>query len=169
MKNTSIIIIIVVVALLAVGGYFFVSNNKEDTAKTPSDVQITEQVDLSTPSRPAEINGTVLSVEGNIIVISNEVGKEQLTEEERDVRKKELANLTPEEKQALRKEELDNLETEDIEIIIPVGVTITKGSGDSSGDSVIAEISELEKGIYLSIWQTESNTPEFVKIKGLGQ
>jgi len=166
MKN---IIIIISIAILALVGFLFINAKDTDSDNNVNKAELTEQVDLTSPARPAEVNGTVQSVEGNIIVIANEVGKEQLTEEERDKRKEEMQDLSQEERQAMRQEELETIETEDTELTIPVGITITKGSGDSTGDAVLAEISELEKGIYLSIWLTESNTPEFVKIKGIGQ
>lgn len=167
MKN---IIILILVVLILGGGYFLISNKtaNNDRDVITNEVSI-EETNLDAPSRPAEINGTVVSVEGNIIVVSNEVGKEQLTEEERDARKEEMANLSQEERQAQRQQELESMETEDVEIVIPVGVPISKGSGDASGDNISAEISEIIKGTYVSIWVNEGNTPEFVKIKGLGQ
>jgi len=163
------ILIAALVLIIVLAGYFILGNSKKVTVESVDAVRITEQVDLTTPSRPAEVNGTVLSVEGNIIVIANEIGKEQLTEEEKAARKEEIDSLSQEEKQALRQEEKDAFETEDIEIIVPVGITITKGGGDASGDSVIAEISELVKGTYLSIWLSETGYPESVKIKGAEQ
>lgn len=164
-------IIVAVLSVLVLGGVFFViSSNKKDEESviTSPDISL-EEKSLDSPDRPAEINGTVISVEGNIVVVANEIGKELLSEEDRVARQEEMKNLSPEERQALRQQELENTETKDVEVTIPVGVTISKGSGDASGNNVSAEISELVKGTYISIWVSDSNTPEFVKIKGLGQ
>lgn len=166
MKNKIIIGLIVVGVI---GAYFFVTNKNLDSGSKDQVIEITNQPDLASPSRPAEINGIVKSVEGNIIVIANEINKEQLSEEDRDTRKEEMQNLSQEERQASRQQDLETIETQDLEIIIPVGVTISKGSGNNSGDNVATEISDITKDIYLSIWVTENNTPEFVKIKGIGQ
>lgn len=164
----KILIPLIIVGVL-VGAYFLVLKKPEEITGPVNGTVTIEETNLESPDRPAEVNGTVLSVEGNVILIANEVGKEELPEEERDARQEERQNLTQEERQALRQEALEEMETEDLELVIPVGVPISKGSGDSSGGNVSAEISEITKGTYLSIWLNENNSPEFVKIKGLGE
>ncbi|KKS31442.1 hypothetical protein A2380_03590 [candidate division WWE3 bacterium RIFOXYB1_FULL_43_24] len=170
MKKTKNILILGLLILFLAGGYYIVSNytSKNESNSINNEINITK-LNLESPDRPAEINGSVVSVEGNVLIIANEVGVEQLTEEERAERKVEMQNLSQEERQALRQQELENTETEEVEIIIPVGVTILKGSGDASGDVVSVEISEITKGTYVSIWVTENKVPEFIKIKGLTQ
>ena len=167
MKKTTILITLI---LLLGGGYLVITKNSKDIETNFTDKEVSiENTNLVSPERPAEINGSVLSVEGNILIIANEIGKEQLTEEERAKRKEEMQNLPQEERQALRQQELENTEKEDIEIVIPVGISIAKGGGDASGNNVSAEISEIIKGTYVSVWVKENNVPEFVKIKGLSQ
>lgn len=153
MKN-----IIIALVLLSVvgGGYWFYQSNQT----TPPSVNSGTTVPIS-PSRMAEINGYVVSVAGNEVVIANEIGLKEVTEEERLHRQK----LTQEERQALKAAESANVTKENITLVIPVGVTLAKGTGDASGKNLTADLSEIKKGIYLSVWKTDSEV-EFVKLKG---
>ncbi|MFA7301674.1 MAG: hypothetical protein WC069_05165 [Candidatus Shapirobacteria bacterium] len=152
MKN-----IIIVLILLVVGGaaYWFYQNSQSKVTT------IVSNVDLVSPTRLAEVNGYVTNIAGNEVIIANEIGLKQITEEERLRRQK----LTQEERQALKASESANVSKENITLIIPVGVTITKGSGDASGNNLPADLSEIKKGVYLSIWKNGEEI-EFVKLKG---
>jgi hypothetical protein len=157
MKN--IIIALVIVLILGIGGYVIFGMPK--TGSSPATPQMTEQSLLS-PERLAEINGYVLTVEGNEITIANELGVKEVTAEERARRQK----LTQEERQALKAQESANLTKENVTITIPVGIMIVKGSGAADGTNVKAAMTELTKGVYVSIWKT-GDTVEFVKLKGV--
>lgn len=119
-------------------------------------------LNLTSPTRLAEINGYILSIEGNSITVANEIGVQQVSEEERARRQK----LTQEERQALKAAESANLKKENVSLEIPVGVMIVKGSGDASGNNIRSELSEIKKGVYISIWKS-ADTVEFVKLKGV--
>jgi len=121
---------------------------------------------LSAPSRPADINGTISSMEGNQLVVKNEVGKEVLSEEEQAERKESMANMTQEEKQALRAQEKEGVEVEDVSIVVPVGTMLIKGSGNGDGVSIKATFEDLKEGSYISAWMNESEL-EVIKIKSL--
>jgi len=159
MKN----LIMGILLLVAFGGgvYYFVYSPKS-TSNLQLEVGIVGT--LVSPARLAEINGYILNVQGNEITIANEIGVKEITEEERARRQK----LTQEERQALKAQESANLTKENITLIIPVGTTIVKGSGDVSGNNVKAEMSEIVKGVYISIWKNGYNV-EFVKLKGVTQ
>ena len=51
-------------------------------------------------------------------------------------------------------------------ITIPVGIGIVKGSGAADGTNIKAEMSEITKGVYVSIWKAGDKI-EFVKLKGV--
>jgi regulatory protein YycI of two-component signal transduction system YycFG len=159
MKN--ILIIAFLILLIFVGGYFFYNSMKKP-------IQINEPLtiekSLTQPDRQAEINGYVTSIEGNELSVENEIGAQEITEEERAARQA----MSQEERQALKAAESANMSKENVSVVLPVGVTIVKGSGDSSGTNVIASMEEIKKGIYVSIWQND-NDIEFVKLKGVSQ
>lgn len=148
-------------AVLAVigAGLFFITASRN---KKPADTAPVAAASLTAPARTAEINGYILSVQGNEITVANEIGVKEITDEERARRQK----MTPEERQALRAQESANLKKENITLTIPVGVTIAKGTGNATGENIKAEMSELAKGLYVSIWKT-GDTIEFVKLKGV--
>jgi hypothetical protein len=122
--------------------------------------------EIITPSRPAEINGLVSSIDGNKIIVKDEIGKEVLSEEEQAQRKEDRQTMTQEERQALKAQESESVETKDVTLEITVGTSVLKGSGDGSGGIVNAGIEDLKKGTYLSIWMNGDNI-ETIKIKGL--
>lgn len=152
MKN--IIIILVLISVIS-GGYWFYQNSQIKPVMT------TGNVTIASPLRMAEVNGYVTNIAGNEIIIANEIGLKEITEEERLRRQK----LTQEERQALKASESANVSKENITLIIPVGVTLVKGSGDASGNNLPADLSEIKKGTYLSIWK-KGEEVEFVKLKG---
>ncbi|MFA5994181.1 MAG: hypothetical protein WC823_04435 [Parcubacteria group bacterium] len=121
---------------------------------------------VTTPTRPAEINGVISSMEGNQLVIKNEVDKKILSEEEQAKQKAERQKMTQEERQALKAQETANAKTEDVSIAVPVGVAISKGTGDGSGNSVAATYADLKKGGYVSVWMKDGQV-ETIKIKGI--
>jgi hypothetical protein len=124
-----------------------------------------EAPNLATPDRPAEVNGLVRSIEGNEIIVANEIKTNELTEEEREAQKDDRQSMTQEERQALKAEEAESLETENVTLIIPVGVPIIKGSGETDGSSLSAELTEIKIGTYVSMWLTNDQV-EVVKLKG---
>lgn len=145
---------LVVVVLLIGGGYYFFSrfDDPKNNVYTAS---------LASPTRIAEINGYVQSISGNEIMIANEMGVKEITDEERARRQK----LSQEERQALKAQESANLTKENVTLTIPVGVIIVKGSGDASGNNLPATMSDIVKGGYISIWKNGEQV-EFVKLKG---
>lgn len=123
------------------------------------------QESMGIPERSPEINGTVVSVEGNKIIVKNEIGREILTPEDQAKRRAERQKMTQEERQALRAQETTSLETEDVKVIIPVGTVIVKGSGAGDGESVKATFDDIKSGAYISVWKS-GDTIEAVKVKG---
>jgi len=158
MKNK--IIIFVVLIAIGVGTYFLFFNKNNESA-------ITKKASIASPERPAEINGSIVSSLGNEIKIANEVDKEILTEEEQAANKAAMQSMTQEERAAARETAKVDIKTEDVTLTIPVGVPVVKGSGDASGNIVSADIAELTKGVYVSIWTDSQGKVEFVKIKGI--
>lgn len=148
-----------IVIVLVAGGIWYWSSASSGAPKA-----IVEQASQSlvSPARLAEVNGYILSAEGNELLIANEQGVKEVTAEERARRQK----LTQEERQALKAAESANLTKENMKVTIPVGVTIVKGSGDASGTNVKAQMSEIVKGAYISIWKSGESV-EFVKLKGV--
>lgn len=155
MKNVFVGLLFV--ALVAGGMYFSINSTKKDTDTTPLTTQ-----SLISPVRLAEINGYITSIQGNEVTVANEIGVKEVTAEERARRQK----MTQEERQALKAQESANLTKESVNVTIPVGVSIVKGSGAADGTNIKAEMSELTKGIYVSIWKT-GDSVEFVKLKGV--
>jgi len=157
MKN--IIFGLIIAGIVGGGIFYYINSTKKGTeVAVPS---ISNQ-SLVSPVRLAEINGYVTSIQGNEVTIANEIGVKEVTAEERARRQK----LTQEERQALKAQESANLTKESVNVTIPVGITIVKGSGAADGTNIKAEMSELTKGVYVSIWKT-GNSVEFVKLKGV--
>lgn len=154
------IIIIIVILIVSIGGYFLFKNK----SVVVNDVQerISDQ-----PDRSAEINGTIKEIIGNEVTVANEIGKPVLSDEEKAANKEARQNLTPEERTALREEEQQTFETEDVSIVIPVGIPIIGGSGEATGEMVTIDIADLTKGTYVSVWITPENKVEYVKVKGI--
>lgn len=159
MKN--LIIGIILLAVIGGGGYYIINSSK---SAMQTQLEAGNTGSLVSPTRLAEVNGYILSVQGNEITVANEIGVKEVTAEERARRQK----LTQEERQALKAQESANLTKENITLTIPVGITIVKGSGDASGSNVKAEMAEMVKGTYISIWKNGDNI-EFVKLKGVTQ
>jgi len=155
------IIIPIIFILLAVGGFYLYTQSNGLTDMSTSSTTKTA------PSRPAEVNGIITSALGNEIKIANEIDRVILTEAEQAAKKAATQKLSPEERAASRQAEKANLKTEEITLIIPVGIPLVKGSGDASGNVVMADIADLSKGIYVSIWTNQSDQIEYVKIKGI--
>ncbi|PIQ73764.1 hypothetical protein COV58_00730 [Candidatus Roizmanbacteria bacterium CG11_big_fil_rev_8_21_14_0_20_36_8] len=150
--------------LIIVGGAFYFNKNINTLNKGGEIIESMESGVLL-PERPAEINGVVKSIEGNEVIIANEIRDVLLTDKERDQQKAERQAMTQEERQALRLEEIANIETENVTFTIPVGVLIVKGSGESDGSSISAEMTEIQSGTYISVWMMDGNV-EAVKLKG---
>ena len=155
----KLIVGIIALVLIAGGVYYFYNSRSTDTSV--SSEKISEQ-----PDRPAEINGVIVSAQGNELVVANEINRQTLTDEEREANKESRQNLTPEEKAALREEENQEIETENVTIIVPVGVPVIGGSGEATGEMVKLDIVELTKGTYISAWVAADSSIEYVKVKG---
>jgi len=157
MKN--IIFGLIIAGIIGGGVFYFI-----DSTKKNSEVMVPSGTNqsLTSPTRLAEINGYITSIQGNEVTIANEIGTKEITEEERARRQK----LTQEERQALKAQESANLTKESVDITVPVGVTIVKGSGAADGTNMKAKMSELTKGVYVSIWKS-GDSVEFVKLKGV--
>src|SRR3989339_104687 len=157
MKNIILGLIIAAV----VGGviFFYKNSTKKDSEIVAPPIS---SQSLVSPVRLAEINGYVTSIQGNEVTIANEIGVKEITEEERARRQK----LTQEERQALKAQESANLTKKAVNITIPVGIGIVKGSGAADGTNIKAEMSEITKGVYVSIWKAGDKI-EFVKLKGV--
>jgi len=160
MKN--ILIGLVVTGIIGGGMFFFINSTNQKTGVEENNT-IPMQSFMS-PTRPAEINGTLLSVEGNELTIANEVGREELSEEAKTARQQ----MSQEERQALKAQESVNLTKETIILTIPVGTPLVKGSGSGGGENVAATFDDIRKGVYVSIWKTGEQI-EFLKLKGTSQ
>ena len=165
MNKKSILIVASLVILGLGGGYYYLNSQKSTTSGSG---QAKEQ---GQPERTAEIKGKVKSIEGNELVIINEISTEpELTDAEKAAKKAERQKLSQEERQALKEQESTTLKKEDVKVTIPVGVAIKKGVGDTSGALTDAEMAEIKMDVYISVWIQDINenpkTAEFVKIRG---
>lgn len=166
MNKKHILIISIVIAALTVGWVYYYFNFGQGAF---SSVTLAQQ--QGQPVRSAELKGYIRSIEGNELIIINEISTgTELTDAEKAARKAERAQLTQEERRALKGEESATLQKEDVKIVIPVGVMVKKATGDTSGSLVDGDLSEIKEGSYVSIWvqnYKESNhSVEFVKIMG---
>ena len=150
-------------AVLVLGGC---GDTKQDDLAQLQEIVDNNEANLSTPTRPPEINGVITAVEGNTVTIKNEIGRKPLTEEEQAKRREERQKMSPEERRALREQETANLKTEDVVIEIPVGAVMVKGSGKADGKNVKASFDDMKVGAYVSVWMN-GNKVEAVKIKGV--
>lgn len=152
----KIAIVTMIVSLIG-GGYYW-------WTKTPDSSTLNTQV---APTRAADITGQIVAVEGNEVIVAKEVGRVILTEAEQAVKKAEMQKLSEEQRKAAREAESAQYPTENVTLIIPVGVPIAQGTGDGSGQSKLVDLSALSKGTYVSIWMVSDGNVEYVKIKGL--
>jgi hypothetical protein len=160
MKN--ILIGLVITSIIGGGIFFFITTTKQKTDMKEENVVSTQSV--INPTRPAEINGTLLSVEGNELTIANEIGRVELSEEAKAARQR----MTQEERRALKAQESVSLTKETVILTIPVGTPLVKGSGSGGGENIPATFDEIRKGAYVSIWKTGEQI-EFLKLKGTSQ
>lgn len=167
MKNINIkkVIRTLPIAIVIVGSTYLLSGCIDKT-DTTTNLENIEAPTLATPDRPAEVNGLVRSIEGNEVTIAKEIKENNLTEEEREAQKDDRAAMTQEERQALKAELTESMETENVTLIIPVGVPIIKGSGVADGENVAAELAEIKSGVYISLWIVDDQV-EAVKLKGI--
>lgn len=164
MKNMKKIIF---PALLLITTFAFVGcTTNSNTANNSTDANIVADNVIKLPDRPAELNGIVRSIEGNEVILANEIREQTLTEEEKAAKQAERKSMTQEERQALRAAEMESVETETVTFTIPVGVPILKGSGAADGTSVNADLAEIKSGSYISVW-VNNNETEAVKLKGV--
>lgn len=163
MKNYIIGTVVLLGAITFLSGC---GTSESDDLTQLQDIVSSDTETLSTPSRPAEINGTIASMEGNQLVVKNEVGREVLSDEEREKRKEDRASMTQEEKQAARAQEMEAVESEDVLVNVPVGTLMIKGTGIGDGGSIKAVFDDLKAGAYISVWMNGDDI-EAIKIKGL--
>lgn len=161
------------IATLLVGGgigaFVMIGGKDSATTATKTTASTTPAQDQGQPTRSAELKGTIKSIEGNEVVIINEISTDELTDEEREAKKAARQAMSQEERQALKAEESASLQKENITISIPVGVPVKKTTGDASGTLVDAQIADISAGIYVSMWvkdyKTANQQVEFVKIR----
>lgn len=159
--NKKLLIGGVGLAILGIVGYLVWQNfQPEEQAITTASGQV-----ITLPERMAEINGTVQRIEGNEVVVNRVISS--LTAEEQAAKRAERQAMTVEERQALRGQETETAQTEEVTVIIPVGVPIVITSGDATGTMKEAGIADIKVGGNLSIWQTSAGAVEIVKIKGV--
>lgn len=164
------IIVIGIAALLIGGGIgaYALTSGSSDVA-TATKTSATPAQDQGQPVRSAELKGTIKSIEGNEVIIINEISTDELTDAEREAKKAERQALSQEERQALKAEESETLQKENVTITIPVGVTVKKTTGDATGTLVDAQIADITPGVYVSIWvkdyKSANQQVEFVKIR----
>lgn len=156
MKN---IIIAIVVLGISLGGYYIYSNNQTSTTTNNATTTVA-------PTRPPEINGVVMSIEGNEIIVANEVGRVILSDEEQAQKKAEMQKMSEDQRKAAREAENLQYKTENVTLTLPVGIPIAKGTGDGSGNIIATDLTSITKGIYLTIWTSSPGEAEYVKIKG---
>lgn len=164
----------VVLVLLGVGVGVYLVFIKPDAKSSDSSNFSNPAQQQGQPTRAAEVKGYVKSIEGNEVVVINEISVQtELTDAEKEAKKTERQSMSQEERQALKTDESATLEKEDIKIIIPVGIAIKKTTGDASGNLVDAELTDIKEGIYVSLWvtnyKTDSQMVEFVKVKGASE
>lgn len=153
-------------ATLLIAVFFLSGCSSSDQALSTTSQNVMLQTEATPPTRAAEINGIISSIEGNEIIIKKEIGGEVLTEAQMAQKKADRQKMSETERQALRANEVSGLKTEDVKMNIPVGVAIFKADGTGTGKVVKGELNEIKKGAYLSIWMNAENV-EAVKIKGL--
>ncbi len=168
----KIIIIVLVAVVLVAGGIFgyIVTRPKNITAaKNSTSTSPTPAQEQGQPARSAEIKGIVKSIEGNEMLVANEIDSVELTPEQQAAKKAERQAMSQEERQALKAQETAVAKIENSNIMIPVGVPIKKTTGDASGTLVGSELSEIKEGSYVSIWvdnyKANSQSVVFVKLK----
>lgn len=140
------------------------SNNPESVSNANSNLN-QNQTTTGVPTRGAELSGVVSSIEGNEIVLKNEIGREILNEEQMAQKKAERQKMSETERQALRNAETQGMKTEDIKLTVPVGVPIFKGTGQTIGEIIKVDLGEIKKGSYISVWKNGEQI-EAIKIKG---
>ncbi len=124
------------------------------------------------PSRAAEIRGTVKAIEGDKLVVARakDDPMANMTEEQLAARREQMLKLSFEERQAKRQQELQGLQTEDVNVTIPVGVSILKAMSGASqpGDGEESSLENIRVGSSLVIWteggKTDNAVAEFVRI-----
>ena len=141
-------------------------NDEDKSMAQLQEIVSNEEGSLNSMGRPAEINGVIVSMEGSSIVVKNEIGRELLSDEDREKRKVERQNMSQAERQATREQEKDSFEVENISVEIPVGTSIIKGSGNSDGSTMKATFDDFKEGSYISVWKNDTGI-ELIKIKGL--
>jgi hypothetical protein len=160
MSNKILIAVGAIVVLAGIGYWGWSSAQPKEQTITTSSGQT-----IAVPDRMAEINGMVTQIEGNEISILRTIST--LSAEEQAAKRAERQAMTVEERQASRGLEEEAAQTENITVVIPVGIPIVIGTGDSSGTLKVSSLEEIKVGGNLSIWQSSTGAVEMVKIKGL--
>ncbi len=155
---------IIFILIIISAGIGFTGCTTKDANTDDSQTNIS-QITNELPARPAEINGAVRSIEGNEVVVANEIKDQVLTEAEKEAQRIERQKLSPEERQALRQEAAATAEIETVTLTIPVGVPIVKASGVGDGSVINTQLDEIKSGSYVSIWVIDDEV-EAVKLKG---
>lgn len=160
----------VVIVASGIGIYFATrANGAVASSGSTNTTALTPAQEQGQPARSAEIKGIVKSIEGNDLLIANEIDTVELTTEQQAAKKAERQAMSQEERQALKAEETAAAKIENANIMIPVGVQIRKTTGDASGTLVSAELADIKEGTYVSVWvdgyKTDKKSVVFVKVK----
>lgn len=173
MKKTLIIISLVIVT--AVGGTAIYITTRPSGAvaskanTTTNATALTPAQEQGQPARAAEIKGIVKSIEGNELLVANEIDTVELTAEQQAAKKAERQAMSQEERQALKAQETAAAKIENTNLLIPVGVPIKKTTGDATGQLVSSDLAEIKAGMYISVWaddyKSDKQSVVFVKLR----
>lgn len=170
MKKSIIITgTVVVIAIVITTAYFMTRTDGATASKSNATTTLTPAQEQGQPARSAEIKGIVKSIEGNEVLVANEIDTVELTAEQQAAKKTERQAMSQEERQALKAQETAAAKIENVNIMVPVGVPIKKTTGDASGTLVSSELADIKEGTYVSIWvdgyKTDNQSVVFVKVK----
>lgn len=170
MKKIIIISVSTIVVVVGVAVVFSLVRTPNKTTNAASvSVSQTPAQEQGQPARTAEIKGIVKSIEGNELLVANEINTVELTAEQQAAKKAERQAMSQEERQALKAQETAEADIENVNIMIPVGVQLKKTTGDASGTLVPSELADIKEGSYISIWvdgyKTNTQNVTFVKLR----
>lgn len=173
--NKTVIGGIVVVALAGaayLGAGAFAKSADEPVSASPVDTGGAGQNgDPNQPDRTAEVKGTVVSVDGTMVVIDRLLydPSEELTDEEKAAKRAERQAMSMEDRQAAKAAEQAGLATERVSVEVPVGVTMSRMlPGEDQPTAQPATLADLRAGVSVSVWtdgEADGGVAEYVKIQ----
>lgn len=165
MKNIKISLVIISVLLL------FTACSGNTQANVSSENGSPLQSVGQSPERQAEIYGQVKAVLGNDVTVSLAESQDstELSEAEKEIRKKEMQALSQEERQKLKSEQI-KFTGETASITISVGTPITTGNNSNEQQNLKElTLADIREGIFLKIWleeggNWETKSAEYVRV-----